>query len=230
MKDPNMTEEETLNPAVRDFTEKQEVSLFGVADITEFRETFHLEQRTVNLFSRAVSLGKRLLDAVLEDIEDKPTPLYFHHYRQLNFFLDRTAFLTASFIQEKGYRALPIAASQITDWERQTAHVSHKHIGLLAGHGWIGRNNLLIHPEYGARFRLVTILTDMPLTPDQPLDMDCGKCRACISSCPAGAIRETKEAFDHIGCFEQMQEWRRRHVVSQFICGVCLKACRGKKQ
>ncbi|MBU2438008.1 MAG: hypothetical protein KKC69_02525, partial [Acidobacteria bacterium] len=62
-----MKPEETLNQAVRDFTEKQEVSLFGVADITEFRETFHLEQRTVNLFSRAVSLGKRLLDAVLED-------------------------------------------------------------------------------------------------------------------------------------------------------------------
>ena len=30
----------------------------------------------------AISLVKRLSDPVLEDIEDKPTPLYFHHYRQ----------------------------------------------------------------------------------------------------------------------------------------------------
>ncbi|MCJ7682000.1 MAG: hypothetical protein MUP70_14820, partial [Candidatus Aminicenantes bacterium] len=194
-----MIPEGGLNQAVRAYAEKQEVSLFGVADITEIRETFHLEPRTISRFSRAISIGKRLLDTVLDDIEDKPTPLYFHHYRQLNFYLDRTAFLTASFIQKMGFRALPIAASQITDWDKQTAHVSHKHIGLLAGLGWIGRNNLLINPEFGARFRLVTILTDMPLTSDQPLDMDCGECRACLSSCPAGAIRETKEAFDHKG-------------------------------
>ena len=223
-----MKSEEDLYQAVRLYTEKQEVSLFGVADITKIRETFHLEHQTAARFSRAVSLGKRLLDSVVDDIDDRPTPLYFHHYRQLNFYLDRTAFLTASFIQDMGFLALPVPASQITDWEKQTAHVSHKHIGILAGHGWIGRNNLLIHPKFGARFRLVTILTDMPLAADEPLDGDCGECRACLSSCPAGAIKETPETFDHLGCFEQLREWRRLHVVSQFICGVCVKACRGK--
>ena len=60
-------------------------------------------------------------------------------------------------------------ASQIVDWEKQTAHLSHKKIGELAGIGFIGRNNLLVNPEIGSRFRLATILTNMPLEPDKKL-------------------------------------------------------------
>jgi epoxyqueuosine reductase QueG len=217
-------EEDNYNKLKR-FTAGQGFSLFGVADITKARKKFNLEEKTTAQFKRALSLGKKLLDAVLDDIKDKPTPLYFHHYRQINFFLDRQALLTASYLQELGYKALPIAASQIIDWEKQSSHVSHKEIGYLAGLGWIGRNNLLVHPSLGARFRLVTILTDLPLTADKPLDRDCGECRACIDICPAQAIKEKQEDFNHIGCFEQLKEWRRRHVVSQYICGVCVKAC-----
>jgi epoxyqueuosine reductase len=150
-----------------------------------------------------------------------------HHYRQINYFLDRAALLTACFIQERGYRALSIAASQIIDWERQRAHVPHKKIGQLAGLGWLGRSNLLVNPGCGAQFRLVTVLTDMPLKADAPLADDCGECERCRSSCPAAAIGETREAFDHQACFEKLKEFRRSGLVSQYICGVCVKACRG---
>jgi epoxyqueuosine reductase QueG len=164
---------------------------------------------------------------VLEDIVDKPTPLYFHLYRQVNFFLDRAAFLLSSHIQDSGYNALPIPASQIVNWERQQGHLSHKKIGRLAGLGWIGRSNLLVNPDLGSQFRLVTVLTDMPLPPDKPLESDCGECMLCLSSCPAGAIKETKEDFDHQTCFEKLKEFRRSGIVSQFICGVCVNACKG---
>jgi epoxyqueuosine reductase QueG len=123
--------------------------------------------------------------------------------------------------------ALPIPASQIIDWERQQAHLSHKKIGRLAGLGWIGRNNLLVNPEFGAQFRLVTVLTNMPLKPDKPLESDCGECRRCLSCCPAAAIKEKQEDFDHKACFNKLKEFRRSGIVSQFICGVCVKACRG---
>jgi len=201
------------------------ISLFGVADITDLRKEFKLDGKLAAAFPRAISLGKRLVTAVLEEIEDRPTPLYFHHYRQVNNFLDRAAFLLSCGIQDEGFKALPIPASQIIDWEKQVGHVSHKKVGYHAGLGWMGRNNLLVNPDFGAQIRLVTVLTDMPLEPDRPLELDCGGCSFCLSACPAGAIKKTREEFDHQACFEKLKEFRRLHIVSQFICGVCVKAC-----
>ena len=204
-------------------------SLFGVADVTDIRDGFLIADRLKARFPRAVSLGKRLVDDVLDDIDDKPTPLYFHHYRQINFFLDRGALVVASRVQDLGFGALPIAASQIVDWPNQRAHLSHKHAALRAGLGWIGRSNLLVNGEWGSRFRLVTILTDMPLETGGPLPFGCGACRACIEPCPAAAIKERPEDFDHRACYEKLDEWRKAHVVSQHICGVCVRACKGPK-
>ncbi len=215
---------------IAQFAINQGMSLFGVADISGIKGEFNLEEKTAVRFDLAISMGKRLVDAVIEDIKNQPTPLYMHHYRQLNFFLDRGAFRTASYIQNLGFQALPIPASQILDWEKQTSHVSHKKIAYLAGLGWLGRNNLLVNPFFGARFRLVTILTDMPLVPEKPLDKDCGSCKGCTVVCPANAIKEKPEDFDHIACFAKLKDFRRRHIVSQYICGVCVKACRGSKQ
>ena len=204
-------------------------SLCSVADIIEVRKEFHIDLDFVSQFDRAISLTKRLLDPIIENIKDRPTLLYFHHYRQLNFFLDRGAFLLSSYIQDRGYNALPIPASQMIDWEKQRSHVSHKIVGRLAGLGWIGRNNLLVNPELGSRHRLVTILTDMPLQPDEALERDCGECLACLATCPAQAIKEDKDDFDHWACFDKLKEFRRQGVVGQHICGVCIKACKGPK-
>lgn len=212
------------------FALDQGLSVFGVADITSIREEFSLEEKLKGKFDRGLSLGKRLLDAVIEDIEDRPTRLYFHHYRQLNFFLDRAAFFLSSFIQELGFQALPIPASQVIDWEKQRAHLSHKKVGYLAGLGFIGLNNLLVNPEFGARFRLVTVLTDMPLEADEPLEGDCGQCRSCLQPCPAQAIGERRDDFDHRACFEKLKEFRNKGIVGQYICGVCVKACSGAKR
>jgi epoxyqueuosine reductase QueG len=222
-----MTEKEKNHQKLKNFALEQGISLFGVADITNIREEFLLDKNLKTKFQNAISLGKRLIDSVLEDILDRPTPLYFHHYRQVNFFLDRTALLLSSYIQELGFKALPIPASQIIDWEKQRAHLSHKKVGYLAGLGWIGRNNLLVNPEFRARFRLVTVLTDTPLEADRPLNKDCGKCRKCLEPCPAQAIKEQKEDFDHWACFEKLKEFRKMGIVGQHICGVCVKACSG---
>jgi epoxyqueuosine reductase QueG len=209
------------------FASDQGISLFGAADIRKARQEFLLDDETKARFDFALSLGKRLLDPVIEDIKDRPTPLYFHHYRQLNFFLDRAAFLISSFIQDRGFQALPISASQTLDWKNQRGHLSHKKIGHLAGLGWMGRNNLLVNYELGSRFRLVTILTDMPLEVNEPLERDCGECRKCLSVCPAEAIRERREDFDHWKCFEKLREFHKLPNIGQHICGICVKACPG---
>jgi epoxyqueuosine reductase len=222
-----MPADRDLAESLRAFVRAAGADLFGIADITSVRDGFLLERETRDRFDRALSLGKQLSAGVLDDLRDGPTALYMHHYRQVNLLLDRAALLTAGFIQDHGYRALPIAASQIIDWDNQKAHVPHKKVGELAGLGWLGRSNLLVHPEFGSQFRLVTILTDAPLAAAAPLEMDCGPCRRCISVCPAQAIKDTRDEFEHRACFEKLKEFRRMGLVGQSICGLCLKACPG---
>jgi len=203
--------------------------LFGVSDISGLKQEFLLSSPAIKDLNRGISLGVRLLDSVLEEIQDKPTKLYYHHYRQANFFLDRLAFKLASFIQSEGFLSLPIPASQVIDWEKQKGHLSHRKLACAAGLGWLGRNNLLVNPDFGSRIRLVTILTNMPLSCDEPLNTDCGECRACVSVCPAGAIKEKQEDFNRVRCFEQLRAFTKMRLVGQYICGVCVKACKGKK-
>ena len=223
-----VTEELRLTSVLREFSMGLGFSLFGTADISEIRDSFLLPEDLRDRVGFAVSLGKRLVTGVLDDILVGPTPLYFHHYRQINYFLDRGALLLASRIQDLGFRAVPIPASQVIDWPKQRAHLSHKKVGEMAGLGWIGRNNLLVTPEFGSRFRLVTVLTDMPLEPGNPSTADCGTCRKCIGVCPANAIKERREDFEHLGCFEMLKEFRKKGLVSQYICGLCVKACPGR--
>jgi len=45
---------------------------------------------------------------------------------------------------------------------------------VLAGLGWIGRNNLLVNEELGSQFRLASVLTNMPLKIDKPVKNGCG--------------------------------------------------------
>lgn len=225
-----MTEERKNYKHLKRIASDYGFNLFGVADISAVRSDFHLDETSIRNLHRGISLGKRLSDAIMDEIKDKPTSLYFHHYRQLNFFLDRGALMIASEIQNLGFKSLPIPASQIIDWKKQQSHVSHKKIGHLAGLGWIGRSNLLVNPDIGSRFRLVTILTDMPLSLNDPIKDDCGHCHQCIPVCPARAIERDPKNFDHWACFEKLKEFRNNGIVGQYICGICIKACPGKNK
>jgi epoxyqueuosine reductase QueG len=178
----------------------------------------------------AIAMAFHLSDRVIEDLVDGPTKLYFFHYQRVNVLLDELALKITNFIQDRGWQALPIPASQIIDWEKQRAHVSHKHVALQAGLGWIGRNNLLVSPQFGAYLRLVTVLTSIPLKVDEPLTWGCDDCRACVSSCPSRSIKEKPEDFDHIGCYHQIKALVKAAGISQNICGLCVKACQGKRK
>ncbi len=202
--------------------------LFGAADISSLKDGFAVSPEVVAPLNNAVCLGARTSVQVLSEIQEHPTKLYFHHYRTINMFLDQLALRLSNHIQNLGFRSLPIPASQIVDWQKQTAHLSHKHIGYLAGLGWIGRNNLLVNKKFGSHFRLVTVLTDMPLKLDKPSKEDCGNCRACMVVCPVKAIKEKREDFDHLGCFALLKDFQKQRLAEQFICGICIKACRGK--
>lgn len=201
-------------------------SAFGAAEIDDLRPHFDaLSSEQTDGLSCGISIGVRVSDAVLKGIITGPTRHYLHHYKMLNLLLDQAALRLTLAIQGMGYNALPIPASQIIDWERQTAHLSHKMIALRAGMGWIGRNNLLVHPEFGSKIRLATILTDMPLKTDSPVNKDCGECRKCMEICPVSAIKETYKEWDKKACLEKLKYFAKAHNVGQYICGLCVKVC-----
>jgi epoxyqueuosine reductase QueG len=216
-------------PNLKQFARDLGADLFGVADIAQIKKDFMISSRLLEKLNSAVCIGMRLSAGVLAEIETHPTRLYFHHYKTTNAALDQAALKIAAFIQRKGYLSLPVPASQIVDWQNQKAHLSHKKIGELAGLGWIGRNNLLVNKKFGSQFRLVTILSNMPLKIDKPVVSACADCRMCIAACPCGAIKEEVSAFDYRACFEKLKEFQKQRFVDQYICGVCLKVCTGKK-
>lgn len=212
---------------LKEFATLNGACCFGVANIEEIKYNFLLKKEITELFHAGISVGIRLSRTILADIENHPTRLYYHHYKVVNYMIDQLTLRMANLIQSKGYEALQIPASQTVDWENQKAHFSHKKVAELAGIGWLGRHNLIVHPQYGAQLRLGTVLTNMPIKKDKPLNKDCGKCKKCIPVCPAKAINESPKDFDHLACYEMLKEFRRKHYVPQYICGICVKTCDG---
>ena len=67
-------------------------------------------------------------------------------------------------------------------WEKQLA--------VEAGLGWIGRQSLLLTPQYGSYVLLGELVLTLPSDQyDAPFaGARCGRCRNCLDSCPTGAI------------------------------------------
>ncbi len=73
-----------------------------------------------------------------------------------------------------------------------SAPIFEKRYAVEAGLGWIGRQSLLVTPDYGSFVLLGEVVTSAECDSyDTPLDsVGCGECRRCIEACPNGAIRE----------------------------------------
>ena len=216
---------------LKEIAMREGMSLFGVANLEGLESEYKMSPESIYKgLKYGICMGFHLSDRVLEGIVDKPNKMYLFHYKRINMLLDEVALKITGFIQNQGYDALPIHASQVIDWEAWLGHVSHKMIGRYAGLGWIGRNILLVNPKYGSRVRYVSIMTDMPLKVDGESPDDCGSCRRCIDVCPAGAIKENPEDFDLEACSQQLKYFRNKENLGQHICGICLKACPGRER
>jgi epoxyqueuosine reductase QueG len=197
--------------------------VFGVADLGRVEDVSG--DGSLAGLSSGISFGYRLSDTVIEGILDHPTRTYQYHYRQVNILLDQIGLRITGHLQESGHRVFPVPSSQVVDWESFSGHLSHKAVARLAGLGWIGKHNLLVHPRHGARVRYATVLTDLVLPYDRPIEDGCGACRLCVDVCPGGAIGEELSDFDLDMCFEAMARIRKHANIGSRICGICVKAC-----
>jgi len=204
-------------------------AVFGVADVSAIEDTFCIDPKSAcKGLDFGVSLGVRLSDRIVGTVTDQPSRIYAFHYKRVNSLLDEVALKVSNYIQSCGYSAFPVPASLVEDWDKMRGAVSHKKVGYLAGNGYIGRSSLLVSPKFGASVRYATVLTDMPLKADKPLKAGCGTCAACVSACPARAIKKDAKDFDVEACRELLKTFANRPGIGHSICGICIKACKGK--
>jgi len=107
--------------------------------------------------------------------------------------------------ESPGCRTLKDILNNMTDWVRQEFNITSyalpyhlerggifvKDSGVLAGLGSIGKNNLLVTPEYGPRVRVWALLFDAALRPTGPVIYDpCDGCdEPCRKACPRNAFK-----------------------------------------
>lgn len=132
----------------------------------------------------------------------------------------RLADQVADLLIEHGYRAYPqsdqnlIATGAWNEKESRTV-LPHKTLAVMAGAGWIGKNNLFITPEYGPALCIGTILTNAPLDARPPLVIKtkCGTCKKCVDVCQTNAL--------------QGNNWEnnipREYIIDIHKCTTCLK-------
>lgn len=221
---------------LKEYVRELGVDLFGVADLIPVREFIKAQGgEYVSSFPRAISLGIRLLDSVVDELYNHDDIVTLASYRGLytsvNAALDRAALLLGKRIQNLGFKAYPIQASQIVDPVRLEGVFSHKLAANLAGLGWIGKSCLLVTPEYGPRVRFATILTDAPLEAGKPIENRCGICRRCVEICPPKAFtgekfnpKDSREVRFKAKLCEEYTESRVR-IFGDINCGLCVYIC-----
>ena len=180
-----------------------------------------------------ISIVVKLSEAIIDEIDDEPTPTYFNHYRTVNAFIDRCLLEAGLFLESKGYKYITVAASQSMPGTPYNGRYSHKEAARKAGLGTIGKNSLFLHKKYGARVRLGTILTDCPVERDCEMPENiCNGCDLCVKACPSGAIlggewREgvkREEIFSAAVCSDYMKK-KFHHIGRGVVCGICMKVC-----
>ena len=107
-------------------------------------------------------------------------------------------------------------------------------LAVRAGLGYIGRSGLVISPEYGSRFNIGLLLTDIVIKNNirSKSQTSCPpSCRKCIDACPTGALSESK-GVNPTRCISYLTQKDNltqeesslmgRHL---YGCDICQNAC-----
>lgn len=216
-----------LTLAVKEFAYSIGADLVGIANIERF-ENAPIKMSPKGILPTAKSVivcAVHHPDAAIE-LDGEVHPQNLGPYRIqyiMNDKLDVLSFKIGRMLDNLGYAAVPIASSNIwryrgyKDMDATFApDMSHIYAGVCAGLGELGWNGLCITPEYGARNRFVSIITDAELTPT-PLYSGkklCDMCGECVRNCPTNAykmeVNGTKnvvvEGKNHVFCNKNL--WR----------------------
>lgn len=149
-------------------------------------------------------------DAIIE-LDGEPTAHDYGPYGiqswGMNNKLDDLSFQLARFLEAKGYRTLPIAASNIwrySGWKDYplafAPDLAHRYAAVAAGLGEIGWNGLCLTPQFGPRNRFVSVITEAELEPTPMYEGPalCDHCLECVKNCPTDCFRKEVEKINEI--------------------------------
>ena len=154
-----------------------------------------------------------------------PTPHIYTRIRNtISDKLNGIALDVCLFLESMGAPSVPIpTVEDILDPNtgRYRSLVSLKHMAQAAGIGTIGRNTLLITPQYGSLVWLGGVLTEMEIRPDPLLPVACTDCGLCVSACPVHAL--DGELLDQGQCFSHA--FGERDGMFTISCHACRDVC-----
>jgi epoxyqueuosine reductase QueG len=139
----------------------------------------------------------------------------------VNSRLERIGMGVAKFLEREGFLSVPIPQTAIWRYRPYkelditfSPDLSHIHAAAAAGLGEIGFNGLLLTPEFGARQRFMTIITEADLDPDPlyggpPL---CDKCMKCVKKCaPSSGLRKEVDGVTKVDIGGKIFEYANKN-------------------
>ena len=182
-----------------------------------------------------IAIAIRMQPEIIERINDGPTEEYFREYNRINEKLDSIVMSCVKYIEAKGFNAIEQTTTFVTSDDNLTTSLPHKTVATRAGLGWIGKSALLITPQYGSAIRLSSVIANMPLPIDSPInESKCGNCINCVVACPAKAIKNTiwnvnttrEQLLEAFKCRQKARELLKQRIgVEIFLCGKCIEVC-----
>lgn len=169
----------------------------------------------------------------MKSIQQGPNQPYADEYTRVNIRINELSAMLAAEIENQGFRALSLAASERSDPINIKGDFPHKTAATRAGLGWIGRHCQLITREFGSWIRLGTVFTDMILPCGPPsIRSFCGRCTRCVQACPADALKGSawtpglarEEILDVRAC----DRWKKENYFQYHKghnCGICSAVC-----
>jgi len=115
--------------------------------------------------------------------------------------------------------------------------IAERAVAAKAGLGFIGKNHMLINPQFGCQILLGEIITSLELQYDKPLKGDCSNCGKCVQACPTGALRSDGQ-FDANLCISYLTIEHKGQIPPDlakkigdriFGCDECVLACLWQK-
>ncbi len=177
------------------------------ASFVYFVDISGLPQEQTRNFPTAILLGISLSKVFIGKVTDDPDyveklkiskDFESDEFNQKEMKADRLADKIENYLTNKGFSAVSQSENNniktgVYCEDTKTSLLPHKTIALIAGLGWIGKNNLLITEDYGCAFCMCSILTDAPLLSSQNTYKHtiCSDCRICKVVCPTNAIKGT---------------------------------------
>lgn len=114
--------------------------------------------------------------------------------------------------------------------------ISSKYIAVRAGLGWIGRNDLLIMPQYGPRLYTFTLMLNEEIDIGTPVtESKCGECDICVKKCTFRAIHggilwkddgsvTRDDLIDFAKCRDGRENLRKK-MGRRMSCARCIAFC-----